>query len=84
MAVTIRKVAKVATEKEFQELLGRALADAEFRARLFDDPRRAAQGAGYDLTAEQLAALKTIDLQTFAESLDERLVKKMWVGFTRR
>ena len=46
------------TEKEWQELLGRALADEAFRAQLFDDPRQAAQDAGYDLTEEQLAALK--------------------------
>jgi hypothetical protein len=66
----------LATEREFQELLGRALADEAFRAQLFDDPRQAARDAGYDLTEEQLAALKTIDTQTIAEALDERLVKK--------
>jgi nucleoid-associated protein YejK len=70
----------LATEKEWQELLGRALADEAFRAQLFDDPRQAAREAGYDLTEEQLAALKTIDIQSLAEALDERLVKK--IGFT--
>jgi hypothetical protein len=67
----------MATEKEMQALLGRALADEAFRARLFDDPRQAARDAGYDLTAEQLATLKTIDIQTIAEALDERLIKKI-------
>jgi hypothetical protein len=67
----------LATERELQELLGRALADEAFRAQLFDDPRQAARDAGYDLTAEQLAALKTIDVQSIAETLDERLVKKV-------
>ncbi len=66
----------MATEKEMHELLGRALADEAFRARLLDDPRQAARDAGYDLTEEQLAALKTIDTQTIAEALDERLVKR--------
>ncbi len=66
----------MATEQEWLELLGRALADEAFRAALFDDPRQAAQDAGYDLTVEQLAALKTIDVQSLAEALDERLVKK--------
>ncbi len=66
----------MATEKEMYELLGRALTDEEFRARLFDDPVRAAWEAGYDLTEEQLAALKASDLQSIAESLDERLSKK--------
>jgi hypothetical protein len=70
----------MASEKEMVELLGRALADEGFRARLFDDPRQAALDAGYDLTAEQLAALKTLDLQTIAEALDERLVKKVGGG----
>ena len=67
----------MATEKELHELLGRALADEAFRARLFDDAQQAAREAGYDLTAEQLAALKKIDMQTIAEALDERLVKKI-------
>ena len=71
----------MASEKEMQELLGRALADEEFRARLFDDPRQAARDVGYELTEEQLAALKTIDLQTLAEALDERLVKKIGPTF---
>ncbi len=66
----------MATEKDWLELLGRALADEAFRAALFDDPRQAAQDAGYDLTDEQLATLKGIDVQTLAEALDERLVKK--------
>ena len=72
----------MATEKEWQQLLGRALADAAFRAALFDDPRQAAQDAGYDLTAEQLAALKTIDAQTIAVVLDERLVNKIGPAFS--
>ena len=69
----------MATEKELHELLGRALADEAFRARLFDDVQQAAHEAGCDLTAEQLAALKAIDMQTIAEALDERLVKKIGV-----
>ena len=70
----------MATEQEWQEPLGRALVDEAFRAQLFDDPRQAAREAGYDLTAEQLAALKATDIQSIAEALDERLVKK--TGFT--
>jgi hypothetical protein len=70
----------LATEKEWQELLGRALADEAFRAQLFDDPRQGALDAGYDLTAEQLAVIKATDIQTLAEALDERLVKKIGSG----
>ena len=64
-------------EQELQEVLGRALADEAFRARLLDDPEQAAAEAGYHLTSEQLATLKSIDLQTIAEALDERLVERM-------
>lgn len=70
----------MATETEIQELLGRALADEAFRARLLDDPRQAARGAGYELAEEQVAALKMIDTQTLAEALDERLVKRTGVN----
>ncbi len=70
----------MATEKEMYELLGRALTDEDFRARLFDDPLSAAREAGYDLTEEQLAALKASDLQTIAEGLEERLSKKDLFG----
>jgi hypothetical protein len=67
----------MATDAELQELLGRALSDEAFRACLLDDPLRAASAAGYDLTPEQLAALKTVDLQTVADALDERLLKRL-------
>ena len=70
----------MATEQEMQELLGRALADEAFRARLLDDPRQAVREAGYELAEEQLAALKMIDTQTLAEALDERLVKRTGVS----
>ncbi len=66
----------MASAQELQELLGRALADEAFRARLMDDPEPAAREAGYSLTAEQLASLKALDLQTAAEGLDARLLKK--------
>ena len=67
----------VGNDKELQGLLGRALADEAFRARLLDDPLEAAAEAGYRLTPEQLAELTAIDLQTIAEGLDERLVTKL-------
>ncbi len=66
----------MATEKELEQLLGRALTDEEFRAQLFDDPQQAARDVGYELTAQQLATLKSIDMQTVAENLDQRLLKR--------
>jgi hypothetical protein len=65
----------MATEKEMYELLGRALTDANLRAALAEDPVKATQGMGMDLTEEQLAGLKATDLGQLAEGLDERLSK---------
>ena len=65
----------MATEKEIHELIGRAVADPEFRSKLVEDPEKAVQEAGYELTEEQLAALKAADMSDLSESLDERLSK---------
>ena len=65
----------MATEKEMHELIGRAIADPEFRARLVQDPEKAVAEAAYELTEEQLAGLKATDLQALSEGLDERLSK---------
>ncbi len=61
----------MATEKQWQELIAKAMADDAFRAALMEDPRKA---AGVDLTDEQVAAFKEAAL-TKAEGLDERLSK---------
>ncbi|MBN1483983.1 MAG: Franean1_4349 family RiPP [Chloroflexia bacterium] len=63
-------------------IIGRALTDSEFRQKLIDDAAAACQG--YDLTAEELAALEAIEpenLETFAGSLPERLIKGVGGGF---
>ncbi len=65
----------MATEKEMHELVGRAVVDHEFRAKLMADPEQAAKEAGYTLTAEQLAALKSADGKALAQVLDEKLPK---------
>ena len=65
----------MATQKEIQDLIAKALSDAEFRAALMADPKKA---AGIDLTDEQAAALKEADLSK-AEGLDERLSKRFYV-----
>ncbi len=65
----------MATEKDLQELIERAMADAEFRALLVADPAKAATESGYELTEEQVAGLKGGDLQTMSEGLGERLSK---------
>ncbi len=65
----------MATQKEMYELLGRAMADANFRAALIADPVKAAAGAGYTLTSDQLDALKKSDLKGLSEGLGDRLTK---------
>ncbi len=59
------------------EILERALSDAAFREQLkinFD-----AAVKGYDLTADEIAALKKGDESTLrAMGVDERLSKPMW------
>ena len=67
----------MATEKELHELIGRAVAAPNFRARLMENPATAVAEAGYELTEEQLAGLKATDLKSLAEGLDERLSKEV-------
>jgi hypothetical protein len=71
-----REVNELATEKELHELIGRAVADPEFRAALLDDAAKAVAEAGYELTAEQLTGLRATDLKALSEGLDERLSKE--------
>ena len=67
----------MATEKQIHELIGRTMADADFRASLVEDPEKATKEAGFDLTEEQLAALKRVDLTGLGADLDERLSKEV-------
>jgi hypothetical protein len=67
----------MATEKEMNELVGRAVLDVAFRKRLMEDPEQAAQELSFTLTAEQLAALKPADGKGLATVLDERLPKSL-------
>lgn len=65
-----------------QQVIGRAITDAEFRQQLIDDARAACQG--YDLSAEELDALEALDaesMKAFAGTLDARLSKSAGRGF---
>ena len=71
----------MATEKEMYELVGRAVVDADFRARLMEDAVKAASELGYVLTAEQVTALAAVEGKGLAAVLDERLPKSAaWPG----
>jgi hypothetical protein len=71
----------MASQKEIQDLIGKAMADAEFGASLLADPAKAAKSLGYDLTEDQVAGFKASDLSS-AEGLDERLSK--YINLRRR
>ena len=72
----------MATQQELNELIGRMVADPDFRAALMQDPEKAVKAAGYDLTEQQIAGLKQTDLKGLTEGLDERLSKSVsgWSG----
>jgi Ribosomally synthesized peptide prototyped by Frankia Franean1_4349. len=65
-----------------QQIIGRAVVDAEFRQKLIDSAREAC--VGYDLTEEELDALEALDsesLKAFAGTLDTRISKTGGRGF---
>jgi hypothetical protein len=67
----------MATQKELYELIGRAVVDAEFRAKLKADPAQAATEAGMTLSPEQVAQLQAVEGKGLAAVLDERLSKSL-------
>lgn len=70
------------SQEAVQQVIGRAITDAEFRQQLIDNARAACQG--YELTEEELNALEALDqnsLKMFAGTLDSRLSKSGGKGF---
>lgn len=66
------------TKEAVQTVIGQAVVDREFRESLFADPDEVL--AGYELTEEEIVALKAMDADTvesFAGALDERISKAM-------
>jgi hypothetical protein len=66
------------SKEALQAVIGKAVMDSEFREALFADPDQALEG--YELTEEEVAALKAVDAETmesFAGSLDERISKSL-------
>jgi hypothetical protein len=59
-----------------EAIIGKAVVDSRFREALFADPEEAL--AGYELTEEEVVALKAIgaeEIESFAGALDERISK---------
>ena len=65
----------MATQKEIHERIGRVVADPDFRASLADDPENAVKEAGYELTKEQMDAVKKADMAALGEDLEDRFSK---------
>jgi hypothetical protein len=64
-----------------QAVIGKAVTESEFRELLFANPDEALEG--YELTEEEVAALKAIDAETmesFAGDLDERISRMLIAG----
>lgn len=65
-----------------EQVIARAMVEADFRQQLIDNARVACME--YDLTEEELAALEALDnesLKTFAGTLDVRISKTGGKGF---
>ena len=69
----------MASEKEMYEIIGRAVADKNFRMALMKDPKKATGELGYTLTEEQIAMLKESELGKISEELNTR-ISKMGIG----
>lgn len=64
-------MAKKKAKKDLERMVGRALLDPEFRARLFADPEKAIREAGFELTEEQISSLTKIDRQKAQGAIEE-------------
>jgi hypothetical protein len=56
--------------KDLERLIGRAVLDQKFRERLFADPEKAIREAGFELSDEEMAALKRIDPQQALDAVE--------------
>jgi hypothetical protein len=64
------------SKEAVQAIIGRAVVDYQFRESLFTDPDQVL--AGFELTEEEVAALRALDVEaiaSFAGALDERISK---------
>jgi hypothetical protein len=79
--IHVEKEVNPMSKQAVQEVIGKAVTDSEFREALFANPDEAL--AGYQLTEDEIVALKSVDAETmesFAGSLDERISKAFVAG----
>jgi hypothetical protein len=58
-------------QKDLERLIGRAVLDAEFRARLLADPEKVIRDEGFDLTEEELEKVTGVDREKAKATLEE-------------
>ncbi len=59
-------------------LVARALKDEDFRQALVQDPAATAQAAGFNLSAAEVEAIRSVDPNLSQEELEERVSKFWW------
>jgi hypothetical protein len=59
------------TSPAMEQLIGKAVTDADFRQRLVDDPQEAVRSAGIDLSREELQALQGVSREERERVLTE-------------
>ncbi len=52
------------------ELVGKAIQDPDFRRRLLSDPETVVRAEGWDLTEDQMQALRDLDPRAVEEAID--------------
>lgn len=55
------------------ELVGRAIQDPEFRRRLLSDPETVARDDGWELSEDQVKALRDLDARAVEEAIEALL-----------
>ncbi len=69
------------SKEAVETVIGKAVLEKDFREALFASPEEAL--AGFELTDEEVAALKSLDaetMETLAGTLDERISKMDFAG----
>jgi len=58
-------------QRDVERLIGRAVLDPEFRARLLADPEKAIREEGFDLTEEELETVTGVDREKAKATLED-------------
>jgi len=68
--------------QDLERLIGRAVLDPKFRESLLADPEKAIREGGFELSEEEMAALKKIDPQKARDAVEgmAALGAQPWAG----